>query len=216
MHDSRLGEGKAGDIDVAWGKQGTAEKNYSDGFGLAHIIAKHGEGILSRIADIIANGALEVRKSKKDGHITRASYRIGDEVVYLRHYNDARLEFFVVTAYEETAQKKTNGHSDGIQARVGQMAEKQSSLHERSSNESVSQTPYMHNNGADVVHESIPTQEAADRAAGLLRDDELISQKEADRRAWRPTSCLLIASSTYLMMSSRSESSGGGRAYTWR
>ena len=65
MHDSRLGEGKAGDIDVAWGKQGTAEKNYSDGFGLAHIIAKHGEGILSRIADIIANGALEVRKSKK-------------------------------------------------------------------------------------------------------------------------------------------------------
>jgi len=185
MHDSRLGEGKAGDIDVAWGKQGTAEKKYSDGFGLAHIIAKHGEGILSRIADIIANGELEVRKSKKDGHITRASYRIGDEVVYLRHYNDARLEFFVVTAYEETAQKKTNGHSDGIQARVGQMAEKQSSLHERSSNEIVSQTPYMHNNGADAVHESIPTQEAADRAAGLLRDDELISQIEADRQAWQ-------------------------------
>ena len=37
----------------------------------------------------------------------------------------------------------------------------------------------------DAVHESIPTQEAADRAAGLLRDDELISLKEADRRAWR-------------------------------
>ena len=37
----------------------------------------------------------------------------------------------------------------------------------------------------EAEHESIPTQEAADRAAGLLSDDELISLKEADRRAWR-------------------------------
>lgn len=48
----------------------------------------------------------------------------------------------------------------------------------------------------EAVHESIPTQEAVDRAAGLLRDDELISLKEADRRAWWPTSCLLNAFST--------------------
>lgn len=37
----------------------------------------------------------------------------------------------------------------------------------------------------EVTRESIPTQEAANRAAGLLRDDELISLREADRYAWR-------------------------------
>lgn len=37
----------------------------------------------------------------------------------------------------------------------------------------------------EVTHESIPTQQAADRAAGLLREDELISLREADRYAWR-------------------------------
>lgn len=93
MHDSRLGEGKAGDIEIVWGEAGTAERNYSDGFGLAHIIAKHGKDILPRITEIVTKGELQVRKSKKDGHITWAYYQLGDEKVVLRHYNDARAEF---------------------------------------------------------------------------------------------------------------------------
>ncbi len=139
MHDSRLGEGRSGDIDVVWGEAGDPRQGYSNGYGLAHIVAKHGMNILPRIANIIANGDLEVRKSKKDGHITRAYYQNSDEKVVLRHYNDARTEFFVITAYEDTKQKKTTGHSDGIQARVGQLAEKPSSLHDRSSKQSLSQ-----------------------------------------------------------------------------
>ena len=112
MHDSRLGMGRAGDIDVVRGEAGDPHRKWAGGYGLAHIIAKHGGDIVPKIADIIAHGELDVIKPKKTGSITRATYSTEDGIVALRHYNDGRTEFFVVTGYEKT--KKSNNHSSKI------------------------------------------------------------------------------------------------------
>lgn len=49
-----------GDIDLIWGRAGTPEKDYEDGYGLAHIIAKGREEILDRLQETLEK--LPIRK----------------------------------------------------------------------------------------------------------------------------------------------------------
>ena len=141
-----------GDIDIVWGEPGTTEKSYSDGCGLAHIIAKHGASVIPHIAEIIAKSELSVHRPKGYDHITRAHYHYGDYVVHLIHHNDARNEFFVITGWDNADNKNTNVHPGKIQERAGQMAETPpSSLHERSSVPSLSQSLPSSNTHAEIT-----------------------------------------------------------------
>lgn len=56
MSDPRLGENSS--IDFVWGEAGDPQKDYSGGYGLAHIEAKHGAEMIRRMPKIIRLGKM--------------------------------------------------------------------------------------------------------------------------------------------------------------
>lgn len=56
MSDPRLGENSS--IDFVWGEAGDPRKEYSGGYGLAHIEAKHGAEMIRRMPEIIRSGKM--------------------------------------------------------------------------------------------------------------------------------------------------------------
>ena len=50
---------ETGAIDFLWGKEGTEERKYKDGFGIAKILLKHGMEAIHIIPDVIAKGQYE-------------------------------------------------------------------------------------------------------------------------------------------------------------
>ena len=59
---------KIGPLDLEWGEEGTAARNYEDGWGVAKIKKKHNDALM-RLPDIISHG--EIRKH----------YRFSDRIV---------------------------------------------------------------------------------------------------------------------------------------
>lgn len=54
-----------GDIDFVWGEEGTADKSYENGFGLAKIVKKHGVEDANKIPQVIATGKVVKRSANR-------------------------------------------------------------------------------------------------------------------------------------------------------
>ena len=46
------------ELQFPWGKEGNPKKDYEGGFGVSHIIAKHGEPVANKVIEVIANGKI--------------------------------------------------------------------------------------------------------------------------------------------------------------
>jgi len=83
-----------GDIDVVWGKVTNADKH--EGYGLAHIIDKHGMDAAKKIGEVIKNGEFITEKTGRTGIKTDA-FRIG-----LKKEWFGNKKTWIVTSYELT------------------------------------------------------------------------------------------------------------------
>nr|DAW67015.1 MAG TPA: crystallin beta/gamma motif-containing protein [Herelleviridae sp.] len=95
-----------GDIDVVWGKITNAQKH--EGYGLAHIIDKHGIEATKKIGDAIKNG--DIIHPNNDNRIAIESngYHIG-----LRQQWNGQKKNWIITAFDkEAAAKTTRSTSD--------------------------------------------------------------------------------------------------------
>lgn len=53
-----------GEIDLVWGKEGTPENDYKDGYGLAKIVKKHAE-VLNNLQEIVSNAEIKSQSANR-------------------------------------------------------------------------------------------------------------------------------------------------------
>jgi hypothetical protein len=89
---------KIGDIDLVWGKEGTAAKEYEDGYGLSKIVKKHPE-VIDDLQRIIESCAV------KEDLGSRIILESSDHraVVSLEYFGAAKK--WLLTAYETTGKR---------------------------------------------------------------------------------------------------------------
>ncbi len=71
MYHSSLGQ-----IDFVWGTPGVKSENFAGGFGMSHILAKHGEGAVRRIPQVISRGKMESGSSPEKREIVDEDSRV--------------------------------------------------------------------------------------------------------------------------------------------
>lgn len=94
---------EVGNIDFVYGKEGTAQKNYKDGYGIAKIIKKHGLQAVNMIPFVIANGNYVPSKYED-----RAYYIYGSWRAVIRKSWDGKKKTWLVTNFDDD--KLKNSH----------------------------------------------------------------------------------------------------------
>lgn len=103
-----LNHPEVGDIDLVWGKEGTAEKEYEDGMGLAKIIRKHSE-VLDDLQGFM--NSLSVQKRSQNRVIL--ANRGGRALVRLDW--DGKAKHWLLTAYDDEKKASVaNGGRTGV------------------------------------------------------------------------------------------------------
>ena len=108
---------EVGPIDFVWGKPGNPEKEYKNGYGLAHIIAKHGIETANRLPSILKRARTIERPENRNRIILRDEPY--EAVISLDYYQKKKT--WVLTAYELYKSEPPNpgrtidlaGRSDG-------------------------------------------------------------------------------------------------------
>lgn len=91
-----------GDIDLVWGKEGTAAREYEDGMGLAKIIKKHSE-VLDDLQGFV--GGLSVQKRSKN----RVVLSDGSGKALVRLDWDGESKHWLLTAYDDSRKAPVTG-----------------------------------------------------------------------------------------------------------
>ena len=89
-----------GDIDVVWGKVTNAEKH--EGYGLAHIIDKHGIEAVKKIGEIVKAGQLVTDEANNRISIEQNGYHLG-----LRQQWNGKKKIWIVTNLKKGGTTKT-------------------------------------------------------------------------------------------------------------
>lgn len=102
MSHSELGE-----IDFHWGEPGDPAKDYHGGWGLAHIVAKHGEPVARMMPKIIAEGKVVDRYGPPGGE--RVNVSDGDHTAVLSLRRFGKRETWLLTGWKEKGPDATGG-----------------------------------------------------------------------------------------------------------
>lgn len=103
-----------GSIDLVWGKEGTPEKNYEDGYGLSKIIKKHPE-VVSTLSEIIEQ-SVEVRRSDN-----RVILETPDHKSVVRLNWDKKEKAWLLTSFVSNTESASDTGSTGVD--VGTVSE---------------------------------------------------------------------------------------------
>lgn len=95
-----------GPVDFVYGQEGDPEKNYQGGYGLAHIVAKHGVDVAKQVPGIIRAGSID-RSSRDRVYITAKGRRA---VVRLDWNGNKKT--WLVTAFDKKESTRSAGTSD--------------------------------------------------------------------------------------------------------
>ena len=90
-----------GDIDVVWGKVTNAEKH--EGYGLAHIIDKHGMDAAKKIGEVINTGDIV----RPDNNPDRIAIENNNFHVGLRQQWNGKNKLWIITGFEKAGNVKT-------------------------------------------------------------------------------------------------------------
>ena len=91
---------ETGGIDFVYGKEGDPSKKYAGGYGIAHILAKHGQAAVDMVPTVIAKG----KSTQKHNDRIRFNYAGYTAVVRLDF--DGNQKTWLVTNFEKYANKK--------------------------------------------------------------------------------------------------------------
>ena len=114
---------ETGGIDFVYGEAGNPAKKYAGGYGIAHILAKHGQEAVDMIPTVIAKGKAIQKYSD------RIHFNFGDYTAVVRLDFDGKKKTWLVTNFEKYANKKDSpsaedfarsaDKSDGARSTVG-------------------------------------------------------------------------------------------------
>ncbi len=93
--DAAMYRPETGWIDFVWGDQGTADKNFENGFGIAKILKKHPDA-LNKIPEVISKGTAEIGKFKD-----RVYFSLGDMLAVVRLTWDGEKRTWLLTGFEK-------------------------------------------------------------------------------------------------------------------
>jgi len=100
-----------GDIDIVWGKEGTPEKDYKDGYGLAKIAKKHPEA-LDNLQEIIEG--MDVKsKSANRVQLESADHRAGVRLEW-----NGKEKTWLLTVFKKEDSSHTGGRT-GVSGNEG-------------------------------------------------------------------------------------------------
>ncbi|GAB4193314.1 MAG: hypothetical protein OHK0024_33520 [Thalassobaculales bacterium] len=102
-----------GPVSFIWGRPGTPKKNYSDGGGIAHIIAKHGEGAAHAVPLVLSRGEKGAPYGPPGARRVNIKYR-HNEAALSQGYLDRGGLTWVLTAWDENV-PDVAGESDNRQ-----------------------------------------------------------------------------------------------------
>jgi hypothetical protein len=91
---------ETGGIDFVYGEAGNPAKKYAGGYGIAHILAKHGQEAVDMIPTVIAKGKA-IQK-----YNDRIHFNFGDYTAVVRLDFDGKKKTWLVTNFEKYANKK--------------------------------------------------------------------------------------------------------------
>ena len=91
---------ETGPIDFLWGEEGNPDKNYAGGYGIAKILAKHGEKAVAIIPEVVASGRAEHRNAD------RVHFVLGDFTAVVKLDFDGKKKTWLVTNFEKYPNKK--------------------------------------------------------------------------------------------------------------
>lgn len=88
-----------GDISFFWGEPGDPSRKYKGGFGVSHILEKHGDSVLKKMPEVIARG----EKVKEDGPDfgTRVHINYEGHTAILSLYRDRKRETWLLTGWDD-------------------------------------------------------------------------------------------------------------------
>ena len=95
-----------GPIDFVWGKEGTAAKDYEDGYGIAKILKKHGKTAVDAIPEVIAKGTFSQRY-KDRVYFEHNGYRAVVRLTW-----DGKAKTWLVTNFEQTKEANPGAEED--------------------------------------------------------------------------------------------------------
>ena len=96
---------ETGAIDFKKGQEGTAKRNYEDGFGLAKILKKHGQAAIDMIPEVIAKGKFEPSPYADRAYFLYKGYR-----AVIRKTWDGKKKTWLVTNFLDDKQNKKASH----------------------------------------------------------------------------------------------------------
>ncbi|SEL25761.1 hypothetical protein [Nitrosovibrio tenuis] len=165
-----------GDIDLVWGSEGTAEKNFEDGFGIAKLVAKGRSDLLKDLQSSI--DAMDVKTRSKNRVILESK----DHRAIVRLDWDGDQKTWLMTAYEkrsgaDTTTGTTSDEGRNVTASPAPTPEI-----------SLSQETSEGNNGLRPLIESLIKRRAAAKQSGkerglhnaIARAKEVIDGKRTD------------------------------------
>lgn len=99
-----------GSIAFPWGKEGNPERKFEGGYGVSHIVSKHGETVANKIVEVIAKGEL-VKESGPEGG-NRVDINYDGHTAILSLYKEGNRETWLLTGWKDY--EKTPGELGGV------------------------------------------------------------------------------------------------------
>ena len=87
-----------GSISFLWGKPGDPSKKYKGGYGISHILAKHGREVLFMMPEVIARGEITRRYGQEI--VERVDIKLGSHIAVLSKRKDAD-DRWLLTGWDE-------------------------------------------------------------------------------------------------------------------
>jgi hypothetical protein len=158
---------EVGDIDLIWGREGTTEKEYDDGYGLAKIVRKHPE-VLERLQGIL----LEMKVDSRSPNRVKLSGEKHRAIVRLT-FDDAR-KTWLMTAFEPGLWQSSAGRRTGVSGTSANESGETPSPKDASSSITSQKTPVKRKDGErGSVTVTVPK---ALRPSGMDRQPRLRDQ----------------------------------------
>jgi len=88
-----------GSIEFPWGKEGNPKKDYEGGFGVSHIIAKHGEPVANKVVEVIAKGDIVKESGPPNG--TRINIQYDGHTAILSLYKNGNHQAWLLTGWKD-------------------------------------------------------------------------------------------------------------------
>lgn len=97
-----VARGDIGPVSFYWGEEGDAARGYRKGYGISHIVAKHGVGVAEKIPEILVRG--KISGTYQDGQKRNVTH--GPYTATLSLIKRGKNEAWVLTGFDSREAKK--------------------------------------------------------------------------------------------------------------